>query len=289
MKTKIVIDSTSTIPLEFAQKNNMSIMEISITYKGDHKKELTEVDYEDFMNTLEDLEEVPTTSFASPKDALDLFQEAIDEGYERLLYPYMTIKISNQVSSAHLAVKKVKNKLDVVFYDTELAGPSQAPFALYSIKMLEEGKKIEEIIEFFNRVKLNIHTVGISEDFSTLFRTGKVKKSVPMSLLTSTLKLKPLCEIPINQGVVGYGGGVGFNGGVSKIIKRFQEISNENLIYDVIITHSDALEKGQILEKEIRKIRTINNVLYWNIPPAILNTVGKGAAMATLYPNFEEF
>ena len=284
-----MIDSTSTIPKEYKDKYNIAILEILVELDGEYKKELTEIDTDNFTNNFHNLEKVPATSFASPSNALTIFNDAINDGYSHLLYPYMTTQISNQVNSARLAGKKINDKVKICFYPTQYAGPSQAPFLLYSLKMIEQGKNIQEIIDFFDKVKQHFYTIGFSKDFSTLFRSGKVKKNAQMSIITSLLKLKPICEIPLDQGVIGFGGGIGIKGSLKKIVSQIKKKTDSEIIYDAIITHSNDEKSADLLIKEAKKIRKIKDIKIWKIPPAIVCSVGKGAAMITLYPNFEAF
>lgn len=231
----------------------------------------------------------PSTSLAPPADALVIFEDAKKDGYTDVLYPYMTTKISNQVNSARSAAKVVKKSINVEFYSTDYAAPSQATFILYALKMLEEKKNKSDVIEFYDKIKPHIYTIGVSRDFSTLFRTGKIKKDVKMTLVTKLLNLKPISHIPVDEGVVGFGGGSGFKGSIKKIMKQIKKTTDPIIKYDILITHSNDLEKAQYMSKEVRKIRDIENETVWQIPPSVVCSVGKGAVMVTLYPNYDSF
>ena len=65
-------------------------------------------------------------------------------------------------------------------------------------------------------------------------------------------------------------------------------MSNE-LASDLIISNSNDIKKAERLEAEVRKVKQVKDCFVWKIPPAILNSVGKGAVMVTLYPNYDEF
>jgi len=263
-------DSTSSIPLELAKKKNIAVLEITVEVDGGHKKELTEINRDEFTERFPTLEPVPTTSYASPNDALEKLNKAIEEGYEKIFYPYMTTQISNQVNSVKIASRMVKDKIEVNFYPTQYAGASQAP-------------------TFLDSVKEHIYTIGMGNDFSTLFKTGKIKKSLHMKVITNTLSLKPLLEVPLDKGVVGFGGGIGFKGALTEIGKRIQAKTDENIAYDLIVTHANAEDRAEKVEEVIRKVRKIHNVIYWKIPPAIVCSVGKGAVIVNLHPNYDLF
>jgi len=289
MKILILTDSTSTIPKEYLEEHGIALLEILVEYKEGYKKEITEIDREEFTENLHLINPAPKTSFASPNDASIVLKQAEEDKYDAIIYPFMTPKTSNQVNSVRLAAKKMKDKIKIEFYPTQYAGASQAAFVLYAQKMLKENKSIEEIKSYFDKVKPHIYTIGFSKDFTTLFQSGKVKKSVHMSLLTNTLKLKPIYHIPLDEGVIGFGGGIGFKGALKKIIKEIESKMADEIVYDLIISHANDLQKAESLEAEVRNVKQVKNCFVWKIPPAIVNSVGKGAAMVTLYPNYERF
>ena len=289
MKLKLMVDSTSTIPLEFSVEHNIGMLEVQISTEEGYKRDLTEIDLVDFTDTFHLIEPVPTTSLAPPADALNIFENAKKEGFTEILYPFMTTKISNQVNSARSAEKRIRKEMKIHFYSTDYASSSQAVFILYAMKMIDEGKSTDEIIQFFDTVKPFIYTIGVSRDFLTLFRTGKIKKRVHFSLLTKILNLKPISDIPLDQGVVGFGGGIGFKGSIKKMMKQITKITDSETKYDIIISHSNDIEKAEYLSKEVKKIRNITNEIVWQIPPSVVCSIGKGAVMVTLYPNYESF
>jgi len=289
MKIKLLTDSTTSIPVEIMKEHGISVLEIQIAFEDGTKKELSEIDVNEFTENFHKIEPIPTTSLASPADALEIMNTAIEDGYDMILYPYLSTKISNQVNAVRVAAKKVKTKIDVNLYPSQLAGPSIAPFLFHAEKLIERNMDIKEIIDHFDKIKKHIYTAGFSRDFSTLFRTGKVKRNVRMTMITSMLKLRPLYDIPLDQGVVGFGGGVGYGGSLQKIVKRIMENTVSDLTYDLIVSHSNDLDAAKIFVESIKKERKIKEINIWGLPPAIVSTVGKGAAMATLYPNFDMF
>ena len=186
MKVKIITDSTSQVPIEFAKKHDITFIEPIIELDGEYIKEISDVDREDFYSKMKKLNPIPKTSVASPQDVLDIFEQIVKDGYDEAIYIYLTPALSNQISPAKVAHKKIKDKLKVHFYATGYAGPSQAPFVLYAIKLLEEGKSCEDIMKALDKMKSKIYTIGISTSFDILFKSGKIKKSVKMTMISST-------------------------------------------------------------------------------------------------------
>ncbi len=284
-----MVDSTATIPLNFCEKHNIAPFEVQIAIEGEYKKDLTEIDTLDFTNNFHLINPVPSTSLAPPSDASAIFDQAIKEGFTDIIYPFMTTKISNQVNSARSAQKRIKDEINVHLYSTDYAAPSQAVFILYAMKMIDEGKGVKDILKFYDDVKPYIYTIGVSADFSILFRTGKVRKDVKMTIVTKLLNLKPISDIPMDKGVIGFGGGIGFKGSIKKILKQLREVSKPEIKYDMLITHSNDLDKAAYLSEAVRNQMEIGDETVWPIPPSVVCSIGKGAVMVTLYPRYEEF
>ena len=289
MKIKLMVDSTSSIPLEYCEEHNIAVFEVQIAIEGEYKKDLTEIDTKEFTDNCHLINPVPSTSLAPPADALAIFEQAKKDGFTDVIYPYMTTKISNQVNSARSAKKRIKDEIKVHLYSTDYASSSQAVFILYAMKMIDEGKNVEEILQFYDQVKPHIYSIGVSADFNTLFRTGKIRKDVKMTIVTKLLNLKPISDIPLDKGVVGFGGGIGFKGSIKKILKQLKIVSKPEIKYDMLISHSNDVEKAKYLSNAVKKTMDIGNEVVWPIPPSVVCSIGKGAVMVTLYPNYEDF
>ncbi|MHA1687410.1 MAG: DegV family protein [Candidatus Heimdallarchaeaceae archaeon] len=285
MKIKIITDSTTCLPKEFVENENIGLLESKIMLDGREYKELTNLKREEFIESLQLLEPYPTTSLASPQDALNLFEQAIKDGYDEIFYIGLSPNVSNQFNSAKVAAKRAKNKIKVTLYQSGLMGPSQGVMVYKAVDLLKEGKSVEEIVDYLDELKTQVYTVGLSADFNTLFRTGKVKKGVGITIAASVLSLKPVFEINLEEGVVGIGGGAGYSGAMKKMREAMLGKTSEKTIYDLFVT--DALaEKKRINEvvQMIRQALPIRKVHYWKLPPVITWAVGKGAIMATVTP-----
>ncbi len=287
MKVKIITDSTSQIPIEYAKEKNIIFFEPTIELDGEHFKELSEVDYEDFVSKMAKMNPVPKTSVANPQDALEVFEQIIDEGYKEALYLYLTPTMSNQISPVQVGYKKVKDKLKVHYYPTEYSATSQAPFILYAQELLEKGESIATITKTLDKMKPLIFSNGISTSFDILFRTGRIKKTVKMSMISSLMSLKPIYASEQDKGFSSGGAGAGFGGSIKKITQAAEEKTDANITYNMIISHVKNEKLGKKLEESLKKIRKIESVKYWQMSPCVGNTLGYGTAMVTLYPTLD--
>lgn len=289
MKVKIVTDSTTCLPKEFVEQEKISLLESKIIIDGKEYRELSELNYEEFIEGLQFLEPYPTTTLASPQDTLDIFEKAIEQGYDEIFYIGLSPNVSNQFNSAKVAAKRVQKKIKVILYQSGLMGPSQGVLVYRAAELLKQGKSVEETIANLDQLKNSVYTIGLSRDFNTLFRTGKVKKSIKMTVVASVLSLKPIFEINLDEGVVGIGGGAGYSSAMKKIKEAIIEHSSQSQIYDLYI--SDALAEKKNVKQLIETVKSavqVRKVENWQLTPVITWAVGKGGLMATIIPVQEE-
>jgi len=284
MKIKIMTDPTSCLPLKFAEKENITFFETLFDIDGKMYKELSDINKEEFVESLSYINPYPKSSLASPPAALEIYEQAIKEGYDEIFYIAVSPNITNMIASAKMASKKVHEKIKVTIYPTGLMGPSQGAMIYSAIKLFKKGKTVEEIIQYLDSIKDLVHSAGLSADFNTLFRTGRIKKGIKISVISSVMRLKPLFEINLDQGVVGIGGGLGYRGAIKKIIKNLQGKAQEGLTYDLFLLDSMAPKLSEKLKKEIPKVIPIKDIHYWDLPSMIIWAIGKGAVIATISP-----
>ena len=69
MKIKLITDGSATVPLELMRKENIGFLESMVVIYEKFYRELTEMDFEDFVGKLYDYDPYPTTTQVTPEDA----------------------------------------------------------------------------------------------------------------------------------------------------------------------------------------------------------------------------
>ena len=287
MTMKITTDVTTCIPQDVADKNEIEFIEFYLNIDGKPTKELSEIDREKFMIELQDMDPFPSSNFPSPQDYLEAFQKILDSGYDEIFHIGLSPNISGALNSAKAAAKRLKNA-KITIYDSGIMGPSHGAMVLMAIKLLKEGKNPDEVIKYLEPIKQNIYGAGLSINFDLLFKSGRVKKSAGLTVISSVMRLKPLFELNFETGVTGIGGGMGYNGALKKIVQNIVEKTDETLTYDLIMTDAGAPELMKKLEEKVKKVRKIKNVYYWPMVSMMIHTCGKGSVIATVCPSIDE-
>ncbi len=288
MKVKLVTDSTSCLTAKYLNEENIDCLESVILMDDKEYRDLSDLNREKFTESLQFLDPYPTTSIASPQSALDIYEKAIEDGYDEVFYIGLSPNVSSQFNVAKIAAQRVKDKIKITLYQSGLMGPSEGALVYNASQFLNKGKSVEEVIAILEKLKEKVYSAGCSINFDSLFRTGKVKKGVAISLMASALSLKPVFEINLDEGVVGIGGGTGFKSAIKKIKTAIQNKTTPNTQYDLFIADALAPVLRRKLEREIKDLLNINSTQYLHIPPVIAHSVGKGAVMVTVCPVIDE-
>lgn len=288
MSVKLFTDASSFFPIDLAKKENVVLLESIVIIDEKPYREISELNREDFINSLESIDPYPTSTQVPASDVLKELNKAIEEGYEEILYLVVSTNLSNAMNSMNIASKKVKDKIKVTIYQTDYTCTAQGAMVYRAWTMLKDGKSIEEIIKVLDYVKEKTYSIGVSGSFFALFRTGKVKKGAAISILSSALKMKPLAEINTTDGVIGVGAGLGFKNAIKKMVKHIKENTDSNKTYDLFL--SDALNKELLKQYEaaIMKNRRIEKSYHWDLTAVVALTIGKGSVMMAITPSEKE-
>ncbi len=285
MKVKIVTDSHACLPMDFMKKEDIGYLESLMIIDEKDYKELSDIDRDDFIKQMSKFNPYPKTSIGSPQHALDIFEQAVDDGYDEIFYIGVSPTISNQYNSAKIAAKKVEKKIKVTIYECGLSSSSQGALTLSATKLLKKGKSVQEVIKELDKLKTYTHTLGLSQSFEALFKTGKIQKKMSLSVMASLMKLKPMFEIILDEGVQSRGAGRGNKGALQKVYERIEELAVADIEYDLILSDVNNTHHFKIIEEELGKILSIKDIHHWKIPPVIIHSLGTESVQITISPH----
>jgi DegV family protein with EDD domain len=271
--------------MDFMKKEDIGYLESLMIIEEKDYKELSDIDRDDFIKQIPIFDPYPKTSIGSPQHALDIFEQAIEEGYEEIFYIGVSPTISNQYNSAKVAAKKVNDKIKVTLYECGLSTASQGALVLSAVKLLKNGKSVSEVIEELNTLKKHTHTLGMSQSFEALFKTGKIQKKISLNVISKLMRLKPMFEVILDEGVQSRGAGKGNKGALQKVYERIEELAQEGTEYDLFLSDVNNTHHFKTIEEELGKIISIKDVHYWKIPPVVLHSLGTESVQVTISPH----
>lgn len=187
MKLKIITDSSSDYTIEEAK--NLGIELIPLTFYFDDKayKDGIDITKDQFYNLLINEKKFPKTSQPTPDVFENLFLKS-KEANETVLVIPLGIAFSGTYYNACLAKETVGyDDIHIVDSCTTIAG--LRILVEHALKLNNEGKTIEEIVDAINELKHRIAVIGTVNTLDYLVKGGRVSQSA--AIIGNMLNIKP--------------------------------------------------------------------------------------------------
>ena len=186
---KIITDSTSYIPKEIIEENDIRIIPLHVLYMDTEFDEGLPGSYDEFFDSFVKTKVFPKTSQPSLEVFVDAFNEVIDNGDEAIVFT-ISSSLSGCYSVANLARNECKDPSKISIVDSASCGQVMCGYAMEVIEKIKEGKNREEIVEYIERLKLNSMIAFVPDSLEYLRRGGRIGKV--SAALGTILQLKPI-------------------------------------------------------------------------------------------------
>lgn len=261
MKIKFIVDSASDIPKYYAQKHNISVIGLPIYFAdGSQYRAWHEMPAEEFYNRLEKETSIPTTSQAPIPEVKALLEDGA-KNYDATIYFTLSSKASGTYQTAHM----IKSEVLEDYPDAKIEIVDSMSYSLYIVLMLEEairlnneGKSLEEIIEGAKDVRRHTNVYVLVDTLKYLEKGGRINKA---SLIAgSLLNIKPVLSV-INGIMESVDKFRGSKTVIPKLVQKAiaDDMDTENPQFCIV--HSNAADRADQLWAEIKLQCGENNTL----------------------------
>jgi len=190
-KLGLLIDSTVYLDQEVIDQNNIEVCSLNVVKGRDSFKE-TEINNQ-WVHDNSSFTHHLTTSQPAPGEFLEAYTRMIEEGYERIFVVLLSKNISGTFQSATLAMNMLDDPSPIHIFDTSLAAYGTSMIALEVIKMLNDKKTEEEIIERIDYIISTSQQMFTVENLFSLVRGGRLKLS--KAAIGTVLRVKPMVRV----------------------------------------------------------------------------------------------
>lgn len=187
MKYKIIVDSSSDIPINYVKSDKVKIEVAPLTIQVGSK---TFVD-DDNLDTKELLKELNSfngnvrTSCPNPYDFLSKMNDA-----ENVFVVTISKKLSGSYNSAMLAVFEFEGK-NILVIDSMATSGVIIRIVDELVSYIEQGLEFDEIKDRILKFRDERKLYFVLDKFDNLVNNGRVSKTV--AFVATVLKIKPLC------------------------------------------------------------------------------------------------
>lgn len=187
-KIQIVTDSTAYFTKEYAIKNNIRVVPLSVTFSGETNDEGFPGEFESFYRRLESSKDFPTTSQPSISAFAEVYEEILAQGNE-----IITIVISEKLSGTHNSASAAANmtapdKISVI--DSETTVANLKLLVEMARTMAENGNSREEIVATIEREKKRMYVDLTAATLEYLKRGGRLSSA--QAAIGGFLNVKPI-------------------------------------------------------------------------------------------------
>jgi DegV family protein with EDD domain len=194
---KIAILTCSNAGLDYLDyPKDIRILRSVIHFGTDESyNDFVDMDAQTFYKRIQDKpNDIPKTSYVSIGTMIETFEELEKEGYEEAL----VIVISSELSGLYEAVKRTASEVNikVTAFDSKTLAYGEAYMVLEAHRLAEEGKNIEEIVSYLEKIRDNDKVFFAVDTLLYLVKNGRLSKL--SGTLGTMLQLKPLLVLGDN-------------------------------------------------------------------------------------------
>ena len=283
MAIKIVTDSSCDLGINFIEENNIELIPLLLNLDGETLKDDLgkSLGYREFYEKLR-AGSMPSTSQINIYTFEEKFKELLDKGYE-ILYIGLSSALSGTFNSANMARNNILEEnpnAKIAVVDSISVSMGLGMLIKKACKMIEEGKMLEDIVQWIEENKNKVIHAILVDDLKHLKRGGRVSAST--AAVGSILNIKPLLKLN-NSGAVEASEKIK---GKKKGLKRLASIIKENAINIeneiLYIMHGEVVEDAQYLKEIILQELNFKDVKVEYIG-TVIGTHGGPGTIATVF------
>lgn len=277
---QIVTDSSSDLPLNVLEQEDIISMPLSFTIDGKqyHSGEMPASEFYQKMRQ----GAMPITSQVNVEEATNAFRAILDKGKD-ILYIAFSSAMSGTYNSACLAAEELRKEYsdrEIVIVDSKSVCLGQGLLTFLTSKQKQAGASLKQATEWAQgKVKHIIHMVTASE-LTHLYRGGRISKTANM--IGSLLNIQPI--ISLNDA------GVpeviekkrGHKNALNAMITLLQESIGSMKNQICCIAHTDCEPDALYLKEKIEDVFDIHEFIIAEAGPVLGAHTGPGASAVFL-------
>lgn len=279
----IATDSDTEIPYSFAEQHNIPVFLMPYTVNGEEKLfDLGKnTDFVAFYEQLANGAEAGTST-RSPADIADFFRDIVKEGKDVLQLSFSS-QLSGHFDLCQMAKKMVLEeypnaRIEVV--DTLRISTAAGLLVMHAQKMKDEGKSLDEIIQWVEDNKQKTNAWFSVDDLNYLKRGGRVSGAA--AVVGTILGVKPILKennegklVPVDKVK-----------GTKNVHKFFADVVEQNIVdaedQTIYIMHANDIKSAEKVKAMIGERVACKEIVIQHIGPVIGCHTGPGA-MAVVF------
>jgi DegV family protein with EDD domain len=191
----------------------------------------------------------------------------------------VTSKLSGTFNSAVLAAQELKNKLNIIPYDTG-SGSAAVGFMCKEVRILDRaGESLQAILARLDAIRQNVNIVLTLDTLEYARRSGRVKAL--QAALAALVNIKPV--IILKDGALDMSEKVRTR---QRALNRIVEIIHERVddrLVNIAVVHSQSLEAAKELLQKVKERFRVNEAILSELSIGVAANLGPGTIGIVAY------
>lgn len=188
MSVRIVVDSTADLVPELRKK--VDTVPLTVHFGKEEYLDGVTISSEKFYKKLTTVQELPSTSQATPFAFGEVFEKLVEKGHT-VVALIVSSGLSGTYQSAVIAASDYPGKVFVV--DTKQIAISSGIMVTYAMELAEQGMEAEAIARDLTAIRDKVKLMAVVDTLEYLQRGGRVSKTV--AIAGGLLAIKPIIGI----------------------------------------------------------------------------------------------
>lgn len=266
---KIVIDGSGDMPQGWAEKFDFEIVPIPIQIGGKTYYQGVDITPEMFYELVENENNQPKTAAPSPAKIKEFIERVCDVG-DTVLSINVSGKMSATLSMVQQAADELKNKINVITFDSGAGSAVLALMAREARLREKSGESIDSILETLHLIRDKVLVVLTLDSLEFAYRSGRVGKL--QAALTSFLKIKPI--VTLKGGLLSVSDKVRTRQkSLERIVAKVRDQFGDQAI-KVAIVHSQDQHTADILKEMIEKVMNTTETIFTELSISVAANLG---------------
>jgi len=192
----IVTDSTSYLPIGFAEQYDLSIVPVKVSVDEVFFREFVEISPDAFYAKQKAGAKSGTTQ-PGPEDFIAVYTKLLANPDDQVLSIHLSSRVSGTLNSAYIAAEQTDPRR-IRLYDSRSSGLGLGFMVMEAIKLVARGANMDTIIAALDGMRPRTHIYFLVGTMKYLIKSGRIGKAA--GIAASILQIKPI--LTVKDGII---------------------------------------------------------------------------------------
>ncbi len=280
-KIKVICDSGGDIPKELAEKYQVTILPFMVEFGAESYRDYYDINSKSFFQKLAETKEIPTTAQITMEQFMQAYEQAVNEGYDTILYFALSSMASGTYQNANLAKKMFleEHQVDIEVIDSQAFAYVYGRIAQEAAEWALAGKTKEEIMTQVQYRLTHYDIAFVVDTLQYLKKGGRINPGV--AAIGEILDIKPV--LTIRDGLISMEEKIRGKKRVPVKLMKLLEKKNITQAKEVVVLHGSCPDTAEEYIDAMKETFGISRPQLVEVGPVIGVHTGPGVVAVVLY------